>query len=161
MKKILNFIRTILIGTIWSYVYFIIVNSLLIIFWNFSIISSSSWTLLNSYWENGGTIKAGKDYLLLTILLLYIPLWIWGWRRLIKVNFLNLLLAPVRWYNDYVIRKYGASSGRILLKNMGRGKKIEEEIEEMSKQTNQVKTDEEVNKIRNAIAEKINSVKHE
>ena len=114
MKKILNFIRTILIGTIWSYVYFIIVNSLLIIFWNFSIISSSSWTLLNSYWENGGTIKAGKDYLLLTILLLYIPLWIWGWRRLIKVNFLNLLLAPVRWYNDYVIRKYGASSGRIL-----------------------------------------------
>ena len=44
---------------------------------------------------------------------------------------------------------------------MGRGKKIEEEIEEMSKPTNQVKTDEEVNKIRNAIAEKINSVKHE
>lgn len=161
MKKIFKIIRTFLIGIVWSYIYFVIINSLLIIFWNFSIISSSSWKLLNSYWESGGAIKAGKDYLLFTILLLYIPLWIWGWRRLTKVNFLNLLLTPIRWYNDYMIRKYGASANRILLKNMGRGKKIEEEIEELSKPSSQVKTDEEVNRIRSAIAEKINSVKHE
>lgn len=161
MKKIFNIIRALFIGISWTYIYFVIINSLLIIFWNFSIISSSSWKLLNSYWESGGAIKAGKDYLLFTILLLYIPLWIWGWKRLIKVNFLNILLAPIRWYNDYMIRKYGASTNRILLKNMGRSKKIEEEIEELSKPATQVKTDEEVNKIRNAIAEKINSVKHE
>lgn len=160
MKKIFKIIRTFLIGIVWSYIYFVIINSLLIIFWNFSIISSSSWKLLNAYWENGGAIKAGKDYLLITILLLYIPVWLWGWRRLTKVRFLNILLAPICWYNAYVIRKYGASKNRILLKNMGRSKKIEEEIEEMSKPAAKVNTDEEANKIRDAIAEKINSVKH-
>lgn len=71
-----------------------------------------------------------------------------------------MLLSPIRLYNNYIIRKYGASSKRILLKNMGRSAKIKDQIEEMSKPNTQIKTDEEVNKIRSAVAEKISSVKH-
>lgn len=161
MKKILKLIKGILVGIIWCYVYFIIINSILIIFWNFNLISASSWQLLGNYWDNGGAIKAGTDYLLVSILILYIPVWLWSWRKLNKISFVSILLAPICWYNSYVIRKYGESSGRILLKNMGHSKKIEDEIEAMSQPSSQIKTDEEVNKIRNAIAEKISSVKHE
>lgn len=161
LKLIYKTLRNLFIGLIWSYVYLLIANSLLINFWNFSTLSANSWRLLRTYWESGGSIKAGKDYLLLTILLLLIPLWLWGWRRLIKTNYLEILLFPIRYYNSYIIRKYGTSSSRILLKNMGRSKKITEQIEEMSKPKSQAKTDEEVNKIRNAVAEKISSVKHE
>lgn len=160
MKLIFKFIRTIFIGILWSYVYLMITNSLLIYFWNFSTLSANSWKSLRVYWESGGSIKVGKDYLLLTILLLLIPLWLWGWRRLFKKNYLEMLLSPIRLYNNYIIRKYGASSKRILLKNMGRSAKIKDQIEEMSKPKTQIKTDEEVNKIRSAVAEKISSVKH-
>lgn len=160
LKFIYKSLRTLLIGLIWSYVYLLITNSLLIYFWNFSTLSANSWRLLRLYWESGGAIKVGKDYLLLTILLLLIPVWILGWRRLLKKNYLEIFLAPIRIYNDYIIRKYGASSNRILLKNMGRSRKITEQIEEMSKPKSQIRTDEEVNKIRNAVAEKISSVKH-
>lgn len=160
MKLLLKIIRTFTIGLIWSWFYFVIVNYILINFWNFSTISASSWHLLNSYWESGGVIRSGKDYLLITILIFYIPFWLWGWRLLTNISYLTILIIPIQWYNNRIIHKYGASSPRILLKNMGRSKKIEEEIEEMSKPKTQNKTDEEVNKIRNAVADKINSVKH-
>lgn len=122
--------------------------------------SANSWRLLKSFWERGGTIRTGSDYLLLTTLFLLIPFWIWGWKRLNKINYLNILLWPISIYNNHIISKYGASSSRIILKNMGPSKKITEEIELMSAPSNQIKTDVEVNKIRSAISEKINSVKH-
>lgn len=160
LKFIFKFIRTFSIGLIWSYLYLLISNTILIYFWNFNVLSSNSWKLVKSFWERGGTIHTGIDYMLLSLLILLIPLWIWGWKRLCKFSYLNILFWPIQAYNNHIIRKYGGSSSRIILRNMGRSKKITEEIEQMSTPAQQIKTDVEVNKIRNAISEKINSVKH-
>lgn len=160
LKKLLRLIRNLIIGTIWSYLYLLIANTVLIHFWNFSTLSHNSWRLLKIFWERGGTIKTGRDYLLLFCLALLIPLWLWGWRKLVKIRYLNFLLAPIRMYNDRIIRKYGASSKRIVLKNLGRSKKVEEEIDSKAQPQSQVKTDEEVNKIRGAVLEKINSAQN-
>lgn len=77
-----------------------------------------------------------------------------------NVRISELLLAPIRLYNDHIIKKYGDSSSRIILHNMGRTIKAEDQIEQLTKPQNPAKTDVEVNKIRNAVYEKINSVKH-
>lgn len=161
IKLILKITRNLLIGTLWTYVYLLISNVILIYFWNFSTLSAQSWKMIRLFWEGGGTIWAGKDYALLSLLLLLLPVWILGWRKLTKVNYLNILLTPIYIYNDRVIKKYGASSSRILLKNMGISKKVTEIIEQKMQSGNKIKTDEEVNKIRNAISEKINSVKNQ
>lgn len=157
LKKLFRSIRNLTIGAIWSYLYLLIANTVLIHFWNFSTLSPNSWRMLKLFWEKGGTIKTGRDYLLLFCLLILIPIWLWGWRRLVKIRYTDFLLAPIRLYNTYIIRKYGASSKRIVLKNLGRSKKIDEEIELKAQPKSQVKTDQEVNKIRGAILEKINS----
>lgn len=156
LKKLFRIIRFLTIGAAWSYVYLLISNSILILFWNFNILSPQSWHLLNIFWEKGGIIKTGKDYLLLFLLLLLFPIWFWGYRRLLKTNFINLLLLPFQIYNDKMLKKYGADSKRIILKNLGRTTQTEESIDDRVKPKTPVKTDEEVNKIRSAISEKIN-----
>lgn len=135
-------------------------NLILISIWNFNTLSPKSWQLLNIFWEKGGTIKTGKDYLLLFLLLLLLPIWIWGYIKLNKTNFINLLLFPIRLYNEKMIKKYGSDSKRIVLKNLGRTTQCPETIEEKVSPQNPSKTDEEVNKIRSAILEKINSAQN-
>ncbi len=133
-----------------------------IYFWNFNIFSNSNWDIVYRYWESGGIIQTWKDYLLLLFLLLYIPLWYIGFRHFKKTNWLQLLFWPLEKYNQYIINKYGEDSQHIVLKNMGTGGiKIEEEIEQKSKPKTKIETDAEVNRIRAAVSEKINSVKHE
>ncbi len=160
LKFLLKLIKILFIGTVWSYLYLLIMNAVLIYFWNFSTFSANSWKMLKLFWEAGGTIRTGKDYLLLMTLLLLIPLWLYGWRKMMNIRILELLLAPIRLYNEHIIKKYGDSSPRIILHNMGRTIKAEEQIEQLSKPQTPAKTDAEVNKIRSAVYEKINSVKH-
>lgn len=160
LKFITKSLKTIIIGILWSYIYLYVINAILIYIWNFSTFSANSWKMLNIFWESGGIIKTGKDYLLITTLLLLIPLWLYGWKKMLKINFLHFFLAPINAYNNYKIRKYGDSGSRIILHNMGTTVKTEESIEQMVKPSTPAKTDAEANKIRNAVFEKINSVKH-
>lgn len=157
LKKLLKLIRLFVIAIVWTYCYLLISNTILIYFWNFSTLSPNSWQLLKVFWEKGGIIKTGQDYLLLFSLLMLTPLWFWGFIRLLKLKYFDILFAPIRIYNDRIIRKYGADSKRFVLKNMGRSKLLKDEIDIKSQSKTQVKTDEEVNKIRIAISEKINS----
>ncbi len=161
MKKILKYIRTTISLGIWTYLYMLISGSLYIFIWNFNIFSADNWNIVYRYWESGGVIHTWKDYLLLLFLIAYIPFWYIGWKYFHKLNFLQILLWPINKYNQHMIEKYGADSNHIVLKYMGTGGiKIEEEIEIKSKPKTKIETDAEVNKIRSAIAEKINSVKH-
>ena len=87
--------------------------------WNFNYFSPLDWSIINSYWNQGGSIKEGRDYGLFLTLFLLIPLWLLGWRYFYHRNFITILLAPLNWYNQKKIKKYGQDSSRIILKNLG------------------------------------------
>ena len=162
MKKLFKFIKQSISFLVWTYIYLMVSSMLFIYFWNFNILSASNWNLVQRYWESGGIIHTWKDYLLLLFLIGYIPLWYIGWKRFSNLNWIQILLWPITKYNQHVINKYEKDSLHITIKNMGTGGvKIEEEIEIKSKPKTKIETDAEVNRIRAAVSERINSVKHE
>lgn len=142
-----------IVGLIWTYLYVRSTQLLFIYAWNFDYFSASSWQKIFDFWNSGGTIKKGKDYLFLFSLLMLIPIWLIGWRILFKINFLSVLILPITLYNDRIIRKYGASSKRIILKNMGVSIKTEDDVKS---KLEAIKPNEwnEANKIRDAVQEK-------
>lgn len=157
IKKIFKFIRSITIGIIWGYVYLILASAVTIYFWNFNLFSANSWKSVQSFWQHGGVIKEGKDYALLLMLLCLLPLYLYTWKKLCKKNFALVLLTPVIMYNNYITRKYGSESPRIILKNMGRNNHELEELEKRLNPTSNAKPEEEINKIRSAVQDKIKS----
>lgn len=128
LKKTFRLIRNLIIGTIWTYLFMVLANLALFYLWNFNLFSAHSWKTIGYFWEAGGVIKKAKDYLFLFMLLCVPWFWIWGWRLLTRVNYLNILLFPVNAYNRYIINKYGHDSSRIILKNLKSSQKSIEEI---------------------------------
>ena len=124
-KKILKFIKFILVGTAWSSLFIYASVLFTIKIWNFNYLSLKSWRIIGSFWNQGGIIKHPGDYGLFAVLLLLIPLWLLGWRYFYKKNFTALLLTPIIWYNKRTIAKYGSNSSRIILKNLGTTQKID------------------------------------
>lgn len=130
LKKTLKFFRNLLIGAVWTYVLLACAAVLLFSVWNFNLFSLRDWKTISDFWNAGGIIKTSRDYLFLLSLLLLPLLWIWGWRKLIRVNYLNLLLFPLNAYNRHIINKYGHDSPRIVLRNLKSSQKAIEEIKE-------------------------------
>ena len=119
IKKILKLFKWLITGALWSYVYFLCTVSLFVSIWNFNYLSSSSWQVITEYWQKGGVIKTGTDFLFLFALILLIPLWIWGWRKLYQMNILNLFLVPLNWYQKRSADSYMKSMSRIKIHNIG------------------------------------------
>ena len=88
----------------------VLANLALFYLWNFNLFSAHSWKTIGYFWEAGGVIKKAKDYLFLFMLLCVPWFWIWGWRLLTRVNYLNILLFPVNAYNRYIILKSSQKS---------------------------------------------------
>ena len=127
--------------------------------WNFDILNMRDWQVINTFWESGGNIKTGRDYLFVGMLLALIPLWFWGWRFFYRLSFVKILLFPITWYNNRMIRKYGENTPRIILKNMGAAKSkpnMEEIIEQRLKESAKPR-EKETGKIRRSIQEKISA----
>ena len=78
MKKLIQRIEYIIKLLLWSYIYLIVSNMFFVYFWNFNILSAQSWNLIQQYWDHGGKIQIWQDYLLLFLLIFYLPLWLIG-----------------------------------------------------------------------------------
>lgn len=98
-KKILKFMKFIIVGIVWSYVFIYASVLLTIKLWNFNYLSVSDWGIIDTYWEQGGAIRQPKDYGFFFTLLALIPVWLLGWRYLYKKSFTAFLMAPIVWYN--------------------------------------------------------------
>lgn len=83
-------IQPILIGFVWSLLYFKIIMPILGIIFSFDFLSASAWT---SKWrdfaEYRWQIKTSGDFVLLLIMLLWIPIWALIWWALNKINWLK------------------------------------------------------------------------
>lgn len=159
MKKIFKILKAVVVGSLWTFVFVYAADIIMIMIWNFDILNIRHWQVINTFWESGGKIKTGKDYIFVAMLLSLIPLWLWGWRYFYKVSFLKVLLSPIVWYNNRMIKKYGEQSSRIVLKNLGTATKkpnMEEMIEQRLKQSAKPMK-KASGKIRSSIQEKISS----
>lgn len=153
IKKLL---KASVVGVIWSYFYIFVTDLLLIYIWNFDYLSPADWQTVNIFWKQGGVIKNGKDYLFLFSLLMLVPFWLAGWKYLYNRNYIEILLWPLTAYNRFIIRKYGEGSPRILLKNMGTGIKIEEELKLKTEAVKPIEW-KEADKVRRAVSEKLSA----
>lgn len=157
MKKILRIIRTALIGLIWTYVFLTVANYTMFELWNFNFMSARSWQTISRFWQAGGVIKSAKDYVFLLMLFALPFIWIWSWRRLLQIDYLNILLYPLIAYNRHIINKYGHDSSRVVLRNLKSSQKM---IEEIKEQLESIKPDKakEVGNIRAQINKKLEEV---
>ena len=119
LKKILKFLKWITVGAIWSYIY--LYSSLLLFksVWGFNYLSRSSWHLISDFWQSGGKIYSVSDYIFVICLILFIPVWIYGWKKLYKTNFVALIVSPVLWYQNKSANKYLKKLNRIKILNIG------------------------------------------
>lgn len=159
IKKLFKILKASIVGAVWTVVFVYTARIIMISTWNFDILDMRDWHVINTFWESGGKIKTGKDYLFIGMLLALIPLWFWGWRFFYRLSFLKILLFPITWHNKRMIKKYGENTPRIVLKNMGSGKNkqnMEEIIEQRLKESTKPR-EKETGKIRKSIQEKISS----
>lgn len=119
LKKLLKLSKFLIVGILWSYIYIGVTLALFKHIWSFNYLSRAHWKVISSFWNEGGKISTGKEYLFIICLLLLIPIWLWGWRRLYKTNFLAILLAPLTWYQKKMADKYLKSMSRVKIHNIG------------------------------------------
>lgn len=118
-KKLLKLLKFIITGAVWTYIYICGTLMLFKHIWGFNYLSSKSWHVLSTYWNNGGAINTVKDFLLLLCLILLIPLWIKGWRKLYRLNYASFLLSPILWYQKKEADNSLRSMSRIKIRNIG------------------------------------------
>lgn len=156
--KCYKLIRASIIGIIWSYVFLIIANFTLVYFWNFNLFFSQSWQTIIHFWQGGGVIKTAKDYFFLSVLFSLPWFWLWGWRKANKINLIEFFLYPLFAYNRWIIKKYGCSSSRVVLKNLKSSRQI---IDEIKNKLDSIKPDkpQEVINLREKVKNKLDSSK--
>lgn len=121
---IARLLKITLAGVFWTYAYILLSQAGFVHLWHFDYLSSADWQQISYFWQGGGTIRQGKDYLFLFSLLMIAPIWLIGWKIFYKIKYLELLMLPLTLYNSYIMRIYGANSQRTILRNMGTSKKI-------------------------------------
>lgn len=122
MKKISRYLRILSILVVWTALYLWVVSLIMAYFWHFNIFEKRYWLVISDFWSNGGVIDQFSEYMFLLMLILVIPVWIWGFKKALKLSFVKIIFFPIFWYNDYINKKYASLPGHIVLKNMGGGK---------------------------------------
>lgn len=144
-----------LIGIVWSYLYFYYANILFLYLWGFDLFLPDSWHKIALFWDYGGVIREGKDYAFLLTLVVTPIIWLLGWRMLCRISLIKILVWPFETYNRHIAKKYGNRAGkRIILKNMGQGTKIEEDIK-VATEAVKANPEQDADKIREAVKNKL------
>lgn len=150
MKKIIKLFWVLLLIT---YPFLYLTDWFFVHCFNFDYLNSSDWKKVDTFWQIGGTIKSSKDFLFL-FLLSFLPIFfILCWYGANKIKYLKLVLFPIIKYNNYVTKKYGDNSKRIILKNITRTIKTQEALNEIKPDLNISKKASQT--IRDAIREKL------
>lgn len=163
IKKIGKLLKASIIGAIWTSFFVLSVRCLLLWIWQFDLLSKKQWDLVSRYWNSNGVIVGVSDYMFFTTLFLSLIIWIWGWRRLMRVNYLDILIWPLRYMNDRQLRKYESKSSHIVIKNISVGEKltVEDVIKERMKAEEAPKGEKVAQDLRKKISEKIIQRKEE
>lgn len=153
MKKLLRFFRAIAVMVLWTWVFVYITDAIFILVWNFDYTRTGSWEIMFDYWNSGGVIKTASDVILIISLILVPFLWLWGYRKSLRVNYLQLLLKPVNMVYD-LFNRSSDNSDRVVIRNI---KSSSQQIEDIKNELNSLKPQKakETNDIRYNLKEKV------
>lgn len=115
MKK---FLRFSIVGIVWTAIFLMVCLYFFVFVWNFNFLSPQDRSFLIAFWKHGGVIKSYSDYLFVFSFLICFFLWIWGYKKLLRVNYFTVLLKPLELFRQLEARRYKPSS-RIVIKNIG------------------------------------------
>ena len=139
-KKLLKFIKFVLVGGVWSILWLTLMQKVMIFIWNFNFFSKAQWHMVASFWNANGTIKGLSDYMLFLTLFLVVLGWFLGLKYFYKVGYGKLLLRPFEYFSGKQIEKYRQENKHVVIKNLVVGEKvalddlINEKIKEEDKQ---------------------------
>ena len=145
MKKIIKFIRNCVVFILWTILFTFIIKNILHIFWNFNIFSAHTWKTLFAFWNQGGVFKTPSDLTLLLILFLTPFLYIIGFIKTKKTNYLKLLSSLFKIFNKTPKNNFE----RILIKEKTSPTQMIEDVKneiksikpEKNKETNNIRSD--------------------
>jgi hypothetical protein len=124
MKKIGSLLKFFIVGSLWSCGFVAAWRRLLQAFWTFDPFSKTSWRMIAEFWNDGGVISSGKDYLLFAVLLVGTLIWLWGMRFFYRVSYVNLLLSPFKYFDNRNLKKYAEQTSHVVIKNIAIGEKM-------------------------------------
>lgn len=128
MKKIFRFFRGTMLLIFWTLLFVYITNALFILFWNFDYIRANSWRIMMEYWNSGGVIKSTSDTILVVSLILLPIAWLLGYRRVLKINYIDLLLKPINFIYNIFNRDTSDDGERVVIRNIKSSSQRAEEI---------------------------------
>lgn len=126
MKKFLRFIRAMMVACGWTFLFVYLFQALFVLIWNFDFTSDTSWEIMREYWNRGGIIKSPLDIALFAALALLPILWYIGLRKVLKIDYLRLIISPFDGFRRMVANK--TSTERIVIRNIKSGEQRAEEI---------------------------------
>ena len=151
MKKFLKNLRNITILFLWTYLFIFIAKNFALLVWNFNILSQDSWDIISTYWNKGGSFKTSQDLIFITFLLSLPFLYLFGFKRIQKINFSKIFLSV---FNRFFEEKI-ADPERVVIKGMKTNKQY---IDEIKGKIESIKPEKnkEPSEIRSSILKKIN-----
>ncbi len=156
LKKISKLTKCLFVGAMWTSAFLYIARLLMIYIWKFDIFYAKQWSVVKGFWNNNGVIEGAADYTFFLSLLLIAVIWMVGWVKLYRLDYVKLLLAPLNYFANRNIKKYEEADTHVVIKNIKVGEKItvEDIIQDRIKQekTENVK---ESDAIRRSLSEKI------
>jgi hypothetical protein len=92
--------------------------------------------MIVQYWNNNGVISGFSDISFFIVLILTLVIWIWGIRKVNKINYLKLFIKPLEYIANREIKKYENVDTHVVIKNISVGEKltIEDVIKDRIKQ---------------------------
>ena len=151
MKKILKFIRNIIVFVLWTLFFTYLFKTMIAVVWNFDILSNRSWHTLLSYWNRGGVFKTAPDLILLLLLVSLPFIYIIGFIKVKKLNFFKLTTS----FFGLFFKDKIDEPERVVIKGM---KTTQQLIEDVKNEIESLKPEKnkEAGSIRSNILQKIN-----
>lgn len=149
-KKILLFIRTLLIIGIWSWFSFICLRNIYLFVWSFDILMWDFWQIVIDFWNKGGTFKTPKDVLFLIFSLSILPLWIYILIKLIRTDYAKLINNLFEMRNANLIKNHFKTRERFTIRNLSNKKNfktLDEIIEDRIKEEEKIDKEKNNNKL--------------
>lgn len=136
IKKIGRLIKFVLLSLIWTIVFLNVSRLLIYYIWKFNILNTKQWSMIVQYWNNNGVISGFSDISFFIVLILTLVIWIWGIRKVNKINYLKLFIKPLEYIANREIKKYENVDTHVVIKNISVGEKltIEDVIKDRIKQ---------------------------
>ena len=156
MKKIAKAIKFVFLTTVWYVIFIGFSRYLLNQFLYFDILNTKSWITITEWWENGGKVQKASDYALFISIFAIVVLWIWGLRKVNKINYFKLFLKPIEYFANRDLKKYESIDTHVVIKNISVGEKltVEDIIKERIKNEKAGKA-KDADDLRKTISEKI------